>query len=321
MATMRAWQFTPDSEGTVVLPSADVPRPQIRDDQILIEVYSAGLNPHDLKVAEGATPGMDFCGKVAEIGQKIDTIKVGEMVFGANVEESGHGSLAEYTVVTKEVITSMPDGVAIDDLAGFSCQALTAYEAIQPFVKSGDKVFVNGGSGGTGQMCIQIAKALGCHVITTVSPGNNDYTKSLGADEIINYRSFDPIAVLRETNSTFHLIVDNVGHPTLEKLSVEFLEPNGHFSRIGAIFRAPSVPEKEDPTLMQGFLSGGTKRCWEFMKKNPEALARIGSWMQEKKLQPLVDSTFEFDAAPEAWERLKSRFQKGRVVLVHVKKQ
>jgi NADPH:quinone reductase-like Zn-dependent oxidoreductase len=319
MATMRAWKYTNDSEGTVV--AADVPKTQIRDDQILVEVYGAGLHSHDLKVTEGATPGMDFCGKVAEVGQKVDTVRVGEMVFGSNVDVWGHGSLAQYTVVTKEMITSLPEGVEIDDAAGIASQALTAYEAIKPYVKAGDKVFVNGGSGGTGQMCIQMAKALGCHVTTTVSPGNNDYTMSLGADEIINYRSFDPLAVLRETKAVFNLIVDNVGHPTLDEVSPEFLTPDGNFSQIGAIFTNPSAQEKKDPELKQGFLSGGTKRCWAFMKNQPDALPEIGRWLQEKKLVSLINSTYEFDAASEAFAMVKSRWPKGRVVIVHVKKE
>ncbi|KAL5393972.1 hypothetical protein PMIN02_005401 [Paraphaeosphaeria minitans] len=294
---MYAWQFktsTGGLENNLYLPAAGVPKPKITEDQVLVEVYSAALNPADYKVPElglvargmipsPSTPGQDFCGKVCETGRKAASYRVGDMVFG---------------------------------VAG-----LTAYQSIQPHVKEGDKVFINGGSGGTGTFGIQIAKALGCHVTTSCSAANMELCKNLGADEVIDYKTMDLVETLKKKGQVFSLVVDNVGMPSnLYGLCHHFVVHHGHYTQVGADIGVASAFQHAGNMFLPGFLGGG-RRKYQFLslKPNHEQLAQIGKWIDEGKVKPVIDSTWEYDDAPRAFERLKTQRAKGKVI-VHVKK-
>ncbi|KAH7251432.1 reticulon-4-interacting protein, partial [Fusarium tricinctum] len=133
-------------------------------------------------------PGRNFCGKVVERGSKANSFQVGEMVFRTYVGTSGLVSLAQYVSVSEETIASVLEELRVDDAAGNSLAGLTACRSIKPYVKKGDKSFINGGSEGTGVFVIQSSKLLSCHVTTTCSSANIDPCKSIGADEIIDYK-------------------------------------------------------------------------------------------------------------------------------------
>jgi NADPH:quinone reductase-like Zn-dependent oxidoreductase len=334
MTTMKAWQFTTASgglENNLFMPAAGAPRPTITESQILVEVYSASINPADHKVPEigvlskvivpsPCTPGMDFCGKVAATGNKIDSFHVGEMVFGTRIGDLGQGSLGQFIAVEKEMLASMPDGLEFDDVAGVGVAGLTAYQCIVPHVKEGDKVFINGGSGGTGIFGIQIAKALGCHVTTSCSSTNLSLCKSLGADEVIDYTTTDIVTALKSRGQAFSLVVDNVGKPAnLYKASPQFLIPSGVFCQVGAGFSLQQMAQMGSNMLLPGFLGGG-KNKYEMILAKPrsEELARIGQWMKDGKIKAVIDEVFEFEDVPRAFAKLKTGRAKGKVI-VHVK--
>ena len=181
---MKAWVYdgvTGGMEKNLKINDAAA-QPTLGDDEILVEVHAMALNPVDYKVTESARltalglkciPGADFCGKVTKTGSKVDSIRIGEWVFGAKVGAVSNGTLCQYVSVAQNMLTSLPEGVEVDDAATVGIVGLTEMQAIKPHVKPGDKIFINGGSGGTGVYGIQIAKALGCHVTTTCSTGNS----------------------------------------------------------------------------------------------------------------------------------------------------
>lgn len=332
---MYAWQFKTTSggmENNLYLPAAGVPKPHITDDQVLVEVYSAALNPADYKVPElglvargvvpsPSTPGMDFCGKVCETGHKAASYHVGQMIYGVCSGPLGHGSLGQYIAVSKETIAAVPTGLKVDHMAGVGVAGLTAYQSIVPNVKSGDKVFINGGSGGTGIFGIQIAKALGCHVTTACSSANIELCKSLGADEIIDYKSMDLVETLKKEGQVFSLVVDNVGTPSnLYKECHHFVVHHGKFAQVGAEMGVSSAIQHVSNMLLPGILGGG-RRKYEFvvLKAKHEALVQLAKWIDEGKVQTIIDSVWEYDDAPRAFEKLKTHRAKGKVV-VHVKK-
>lgn len=160
---MKAWQFATAAggiENNLFVPATGAPKPTISDDQILVEVYSVALNPADYKTAEAwflaktvvpspKVPCTDFCGKVVETGNKIDSFKIGEMVFGA-CDPLKSGSLGQYVAVSRNMLASMPEGLDVDDAASIGVAGLTAYKSLKEKIKQGDKVFINGGSGGCG---------------------------------------------------------------------------------------------------------------------------------------------------------------------------
>ena len=334
--SMKAWQFNSVAGGlekNLFLPAAGASKPRITDTQALVEVYSMALNPADYKIPElgllakpmlpsPATPGMDFCGRVAEIGAKVNTVRVGDMVFGANVGKLGQGSLAQFTPVDQEKLTILPDGVAVDDAAGAGCVGLTALQSLRPNMKKGDKIFVNGGSGGTGIWTIQIAKALGAHVTTSCSTANVALCKSIGADEVLDYKSKDIVEQLKEKGQIFNLCVDNVGTPEeLYNASEFFLVPGAKFVQVGMSSSLASVGRLAKNLLLPAFLGGG-KRPYQFAHPTPVAddLKQLGAWLQDGSIKAVTDEVFDFDDAPRAFEKLKTGRAKGKIV-VRVKKE
>ena len=145
----------------------------------MIHVHAAALNPVDYKLAElpvvgrmaipkPATPGLDFAGKVVHVGSNCE-LKVGQMVFGKLEPKQQFGTLGEYIIGSKAGTVPLPDGISVEEAATLGVCGLVTYQCLAPNVKPGDRVFINGGSGGTGTFAIQIAKALGCYVSTTCS--------------------------------------------------------------------------------------------------------------------------------------------------------
>ncbi|KAF2117011.1 hypothetical protein BDV96DRAFT_611614 [Lophiotrema nucula] len=330
---MKAWQFSSAVGGVehnLFRPASGAPKPKPSDNEILVEVYSMALNPADYKVPElgmvsklvvpsPSIPGMDFCGKVVELGAKVDWASVGETVFGSMISKIGQGSLGQYVAINKENCAVLPEGVAIDDAAGIGCVGLTAYQSIQPYVKDGDKVFINGGSGGTGVWSIQIAKTLGCHVTTSCSTANVDLCKHLGADEVLDYKSVDLVQSLKEKGQVFSLVVDNVGSPSnLYQASHNFLKPQGRFVQVGMGLGFGAARQLASSLLIPGFLGGG-KRPYSvtLVKTRSDELSKLGTWVKEGKVKAITDSSFEYDEAPKAFEKLKTGRAKGKIV-IHV---
>lgn len=151
-------------------------------DAILVKVHYMSLNPGDYKIAElgilaralvsiPAAPGLDFSGTVAQTGEAVSAFSVGQEVYG-RVDPNQYGTLGEYICASVDGCAALPEGVSLKDASCIGTGGQTAYQCIVPNVKEGDKVFINGGSGGTGVFGIQIAKAVGCHVTTSCSGKN-----------------------------------------------------------------------------------------------------------------------------------------------------
>jgi NADPH:quinone reductase-like Zn-dependent oxidoreductase len=188
--TMRAWQWSTcgttleeaiELKDSVPLPTSKRP---LAAGESLIQVHAAALNPVDYKLAElpvvgrmaipkPATPGLDFAGRVVQEGPDCN-VKVGQMVFGKLEPKQQFGTLGEYVIGSKAGTVPIPSGVSVEQAATLGVCGLVTYQCLAPNVRAGDRVFINGGSGGTGTFAIQIAKALGCHVTTTCS---GRYTK------------------------------------------------------------------------------------------------------------------------------------------------
>ncbi|KAH7412721.1 reticulon-4-interacting protein 1, mitochondrial precursor [Cadophora sp. MPI-SDFR-AT-0126] len=335
MTTMKAWQCRPGPgpvEERLFLATQGIPKPTITDTQVLVETYSAALNPIEHKILElglakklmfraPVTVGMDVCGRIAEVGKNVDSFRVGDVVFGACDGVFGGGSIAEFVAVSKDTIALVPEGADAESMASIAVVGMTTYQALQPHVKKNCRVFINGGSGGTGVLSIQIAKALGCYVTTSCSTANIELCKSLGADEVLDYKSEDIIKQLRSKGHAFDLILDNIGTPAnLYRASPSFLEPNGKFLQVGLGMSLAAMRQLVGNLLIPGFLGGGKGKYIVVMAKgNTACFEQLARWVQEGKLRAVLDSTFEFDDVPKAFERLKTGRSRGKVV-VRVKK-
>lgn len=351
-STMRAWQFSSTRGGIEknmkLNPAAPMPAHDVRalgHDKVLVKIIAAGINPIDYKLAElpligrllyrkNTTPGSDFAGVVAAApppspmanGQAKDDFKEGELVFGRLDQPVRFGTLEEYIVLPSKAIVHIPEGVDPVDAAGVGVAGLTAYQCIQPNVQAGKggRVFINGGSGGTGVWGIQIAKALGCHVTTSCSGTNADFCKNLGADEVIDYKSTNVVEALKKSVSgadgqKFDLVVDNIGgQGELYWQSHHYLSEGARYVQIGA---EPGLGATMDLIMKMtwpGFLGGGKRKfqMWT-TKNNTEQMTEIGKLLQQKKIKAVFNdgNVLSIEDGALAFAKLKTHRAKGKIVI------
>jgi len=338
--TMKAWQYSQTAGGlernlklnsSAALPSNATSLPA---DCILVQVITATLNPVDYKLSENpllgrlligkpASPGQDYAGRVVATGPnsgKVSTqdLKPGQLVFGRLKPPFKFGGLAEYIVATRSGCVPIPDGVSPDDAACVGTAGLTAYQCIVPNVKSGQRIFINGGSGGTGTFGIQIAKTKGCSVVTSCSTPNVELCKKLGADEVIDYKKQDLVAELTRLGK-FNLVVDNVGKPVeLFWQAHQFLKEDAKWVQVAAGFGLSDIRSLTSRMMWPRFLGGG-KTKFEFLgvANNYDQAMQIVRWMQEGKVKAITDEVFGMeDKGPiRAYEKLKTGHAKGKVVV------
>ncbi|KAJ5646962.1 Polyketide synthaseenoylreductase [Penicillium lividum] len=333
--TMKAWLYSHTTGGlekNIHLDTSARTPPPPRPNEVLVQVLVASLNPADYKVPEmflglaaklvigtPATPGMDFCGRVIALGSNVTTLTTGQLVYGCPSRPVKFGSLGECLCISADLIAPVPDGVAVEQAAGVGIAGQTALQSLDEYVKAGDKVFINGGSGGCGVFAIQIAKDMGCHVTTTCSTRNVELCRGLGADEVIDYTvERDLSATLRERGVVFDHILDHIGLPyDLYFQCHHFLKPDGVFLQVGANSMSTHVGRVGWPSL----LGGGRRKYTIFFFANTQAhVVAIGKMLQKGTLKVHVDSEYEFEDAVKAFDKLRSGRTRGKV-LVHVSKQ
>ncbi|KAK4986901.1 hypothetical protein LTR66_007736 [Elasticomyces elasticus] len=310
-STIKAYQYSSTKGGLdknlEVNHSALLPKP--KPDQHLIQVIAIALNPVDYKPAEvplvgqfivpkPATPGIDFAGCIVTPATGL-SLKRSQLVFGvAGTTPFAGGALSEFTLAEKEGTVALPNSVDPIDAATISIAGLTAYQSIVPKVKKGDKVFINSGSGGTGVFGIQIAKALGCHVTTTCSTANVELCRSLGADDILDYKNKTIVKALKASKHKFDYVVDNVG------------------ADLKLYWRCHKYTEPQAVYVMPAFLGGAKRKHMGFFAKlKYEELKQIRAWMKEGKVKAIIDQRFPFEQAPKAFEKLKTGRAKGKIVV------
>ncbi|KAB8076431.1 hypothetical protein BDV29DRAFT_88300 [Aspergillus leporis] len=328
-STMKAWLYTSATGGLEknlkLDPAARTPG-TLQEDEVLIQVISASINPADYKVPElgllskaiittPASPGIDFSGRVVVAGPSVTEFKPDQLVYGTLGKPAQFGPLGEYLACKEGNLVPLPEGVDPDHAATLGVAGQTAYQAIAPYVSAGDNVFINGGSGGCGIFAIQIAKALGCQVTTTCSTRNVEFCKDLGADEVIDYSTEDVLAILKGKGHVYSHIVDHVGTPdNLYNECHEFLLPGKTFVQVGAASMLTFAARLIRPS----FLGGGKRKYVPIITRvSKDDLRTLGEWIQQGKVRVVLDSTFEFDDTVKAFEKLRTGRSRGKIV-IHV---
>ncbi|KAL8706796.1 MAG: hypothetical protein Q9201_000222 [Fulgogasparrea decipioides] len=327
---MRAWQYTRTNGGLEnnlqLNDSAPLPTP--KPDQHLVQVIAAALNPVDYKLAEfpglarfviskPATPGLDFAGAIVKPASG-SALKPGQRVFGVSgTTPLAGGALREYSFTRTTNVAPLPDNVDLVDAATVGIAALTAYQSIIPHVKKGDKIFINGGSGGTGVFGIQFAKSVGCNVTTTCSTPNVELCKNLGADKVVDYKKESVVEALLASGHQFDHVVDNVGYQRdVIWRCHEFMQPKAKFVVVGGEVSLASLMDTLKRALLPrllGGIKGNVVGFWPQSKT--EDLQQIGEWMSVGKVKAVIDQKFSFEQAPQAFEKLKTGRAKGKVVV------
>lgn len=297
----------------------------LAEDSTLVKVAYSSINPVDYKLPEFAmfralkmsnpgTPAGDYAGTV--IATTLPGLQPGDLVFGRS-DPPAFGALAGYLVVHgKENVVKIPHGIDMAAAATLGVAGLTAYQCIAPRVKKGSNVFINGGSGGTGSFGIQIAKILGCRVTTTCSSANIEFCRSLGADEVIDYRTTDVVQRLRQAGTTYDVLVDNVNSPDLYWNAHHYLKENGQYVNIAGGITLPHLINMVRVLYLPAWLGGG-RRAARFLRResNAKDFAQLAQWIAEGSLKPVIERTYSLDETSEAFARLKTGRSRGKLVI------
>jgi NADPH:quinone reductase-like Zn-dependent oxidoreductase len=312
----------------------DIPAPVAKANEILVKVHAVGLNPVDNMISKGAfkpmlklqlpaTMGSDLAGTVVSIGSGVTRFKPGDAVF-ASTFDLGTGSLAEFAIVPEHAAAHKPANLDFVQAASIPMVGLTSWQALteRAKVRPGQKVFIPAGSGGIGTFAIQLAKHLGAKVATTTSTGNVELVKSLGADEVIDYKKQEFEKVLHD----YDAVLGTVKGDAIEK-SLQILRPQ---SRIVSLVGPPDVAfarRRKMGTLFAfifGLLSRkitrlakkrGAEYSFLFAYPDGEQLAEIGKLLEAGHIRPVIDKVFPFDQAIEALAYLDQGRAKGKVVV------
>ncbi|KAF4949371.1 hypothetical protein FGADI_8939 [Fusarium gaditjirri] len=329
--TMRAVQWRSIKGGIdknlILISDAKLPKnaSSLPKGQTLVKVAYASVNHLDYKVAEmpltnfifskPVTPGLDFSGTI--VSTTLNEFHSGQKVFGRTELPTG-GTLAEYVVVGSKGMAALPDGVELRDAACVGICGTTALQCMSPFVKTGDRVFVNGGSGGVGIFAIQVAKALGCsHVTATCSTSNAEFCRSLGADEILDYKSEDPIEALKKKEDKFDFILDTVfNDPGLYWQSHQYLKPEGQYVCVGLPPRFQTFKSLLTISLLPRWLGGGKRKFkYHSVTANRKDFGQVVDWMKDGKVGADIEEEFGLEDAGRAYTRLKEGKTRGKLVL------
>ena len=328
---MRAAQWTTIAGGIEknLKLNTDAPLPSnaksLSTDSALVKVEYASINPIDyklpefalfrtLKISTPAIPCGDYAGTI--VATTLPHLKPGDRVFGRS-DPPGFGALGEYMIVSgKENVVALPEGVSMSDASTVGVAGLTAYQCLKG-MRPGSKVFINGGSGGTGIFGIQIAKILGCTVTTTCSGPNVELCKSFGADEVIDYRTTNVVDHLKRQGTQYDLLIDNVGAPSpIFWDARHYLKPEGRYITIAGSFTLSSITSMMMMKYLPAWLGGG-QRTGEFLlrKSNAEDYARIAEWMGEGKLKVVTEKVYKLEESAEAFASLKTGRSRGKLVV------
>src|SRR3989440_501246 len=309
-----------------VLALRDVGKPVVEDDEGLGRGQAAGVNigdwdrlrgvPYVMRLVFGVLrprceiPGLDLAGRVEAVGTKVKRFRAGDEVFGWC-----KGAFAEYACTAENNLLPKPANLTFEQSAAVGDSAFTALAAVHDHgkVQPGQRVLINGASGGVGTFAVQIAKSLGANVTGVCSTRNVDLVKSLGADHVIDYTKED----FTKSAERYDVMLDNVGNHSLSECK-GVLTPDGKYVLIGG-----------GGASDQGFLGGLGKALWamvfsKFVNQqmgmmmadaNHNDLAILADMMQSGKLKPVIDRTYKLEQVPDAIRYVEQGHARGKVVI------
>ncbi|MCR9142820.1 MAG: NAD(P)-dependent alcohol dehydrogenase [bacterium] len=312
---MRAVQYEKYG-GADVLNLIDAPEPEAGPKQVLIEIHSTAVNPIDWKLRSGSMKrlyslslpvivGFDVSGVVAAVGSEVRNFRVGDEVFARSNKKAGEAS-AEWIALDEDVVARKPAKLSHDEAAAVPLAGLTALQALRDLagLKPGQRVLINGASGGVGMYAVQIARAMfDAEVVATCSAANVDFVKSLGAGDIIDYRAGDPL----QTDEKYDCIFDVV-------MSLNFSRARKVLNPGGTIV-ATSLSANLLYSLALGNLFSSRKARLILVKSNGSDLALLGDLADDGRLRSTIDSTYSLEEIQKAHERSESGRARGKIVI------
>lgn len=304
---------------------AIVDKPALADDRMLVKVHAAALNPLDWHYMRGepyivrmesglgrpvvSALGVDFAGTVESVGSKITRFKPGDEVFGGRT-----GAFAEYVSVSeRSAVAAKPAGVSFEQAAALPIAAITALQALRDKgqLRAGEKVLINGASGGVGTFAVQLAKYFGAEVTGVCSTRNVELVRSIGADHVIDYTRED----FTQGAQRYDLVIDNVGNHSL--LAVRrILAPEGRYVIVGGPSEGKWLGAMMTP-LKAFALSPFVSQDVVFIlgQLNSQDLKLLAELVQAGKVMPVIDRHYSLDDVPTAIEYLETGRARGKVII------
>jgi len=323
-----------DRYGKVPMRLAEMPTPEVGEYEVLAEIHAASINPVDFKIRDGKVKlllkykmplilGNDFSGVVAKVGAKVTRFKVGDEIY-ARPRKSKIGTFAEYIAIHEDDIALNPKNLSFEEAASIPLVGLTTYQALADIMQlqKGQKILIQAGAGGVGTFAIQLAKIMGAFVATTASEAGANLVKSLGADEIINYKT----EKFEEKLKNYDAVFDTLGGEILEKsfgvlksggkiVSVSGL-PNARFGReYGSGFFKTLLFSAVSHKLTALEKKHHVQYSFLFMKPSGEQLRTIANYIEDGKIKPIIDRVYPFENAQEAMEYAETGRAKGKIIV------
>jgi NADPH:quinone reductase-like Zn-dependent oxidoreductase len=304
---------TPD-----VLKLAEVAQPAVKDNQVLVRVKAVSINAGDVFAMRGnpwpirfiagfPKPknyilGCDMAGVVEAAGSSVTQFRPGDEVYAAC-----SGALAEYVSVAEDKLALKPANLTFEQAAAIPTAAITALKGLRDVGKlqPGQKVLINGASGGVGTFAVQIAKALGAEVTGVCSARNVEMVRSLGADDVVDYTRKD----FTQNGRRYDLILDNVASHSFSDLMrvltpQGLIVPNSGHSGMGYVFKA---------FLLSPFLR--QLGSVYFAVPNGKDLTQLKEWIETGKVKPVIERTYTLSETPEAFRHLDKEHARGKVAI------
>eukprot|EP00271_Cylindrocystis_brebissonii_P006143 TRINITY_DN1874_c0_g1_i1.p1 TRINITY_DN1874_c0_g1~~TRINITY_DN1874_c0_g1_i1.p1 ORF type:complete len:318 (+),score=76.46 TRINITY_DN1874_c0_g1_i1:256-1209(+) len=305
--TQQGWSYA-EYGPTSMLKLGEIPVLPISENQVLIKVAAAGLNPLDFKRLGGyfqatdsafpTTPGYDVAGVVVKIGSQVSSLKVGDEVYAdvneeAKTKPKQYGTLAQYVAVEENLVALKPKNLSFAEAASLPLALITAYQGFEKVeFKEGETVFIVAGAGGVGTLAIQLAKKVfkASIVATSASAKKADFLKSLGADVVVDYTTTDYTELPERYDFVFDLVGEGVK-------SVKILKEKGRHARIVGPAPAPSIIY--------------------ILKPSKAALDKLLPFIESGEIRPVLDpkGTFPFSQVKEAFEYLGAGRAIGKIVV------
>lgn len=305
-----------------VLELVELEKPTPKDDEVLIKVRASSINaaewygmvglpvgrlggglfkPKDIRI------GTDYAGTVEALGKDRTDFNVGDEVFGAR-----NGAYAEYVCV-KNIIIPKPKNISFEEAASVPTAAITALQGLRDFgkIQAGQKVLINGASGGVGHFAVQIAKAFGAHVTAVCSTKNVAIAKSSGADHVIDYSKED----FTRNENKYDIILEVASSHSWKEYQ-KILNPNGHFVLVGAPKQNNfSGPLGQVVKIKLGSWLAGQKAEFFIAKFNKEDMNLLKEFLETGKLKPFIDKTYPLNKTAEAMSRFGQGHVQGKIVV------
>jgi len=303
--------------GLEELTLSEQPKPIPAENEVLIRVRCAGVNPVDWKIEEGLLlkriphqlpliPGWDVAGIVEEMGSEVGNFKKGDAVFAyCRKPQVQEGTYAEYVAMVASAVAPKPEALTFEQAAGIPLAGLTAWQSLfdHAELKSGQVILIHAGAGGVGSHAIQFASHAGACVLTTASPNHRRYVERLGAKAVIDYNREDFIQTVRARYPDgIDAVFDTIGGETQSR-SYEALKSGGVLVSIA------HPPDESEATRF------GVKGRYCFVEPNGRQLREIGRLIEQGVVKPPSVEVFPLEEAAEAQRRSKAGHVQGKIVL------